>query len=78
MQCLNKKIGGLEPNTERDEEMKVEGGGKTFKKVSIRRVTTKLDWKAEGTRGVGEGWGVGCRNENEKVVVVGWGRRGDL
>jgi hypothetical protein len=37
-------------------------------------MTTKLDWKAEGT---GAGEGVGCRNENERVVVVGWDRRRD-
>lgn len=32
MQCLNKKTGGVEPNTERDEEMEVVGGGKRLKK----------------------------------------------
>ena len=53
MQCLNKKSGGLEPNTERDEEVQFEGGEKRLKKVSIRGMSTKLDWKAEGTRGRG-------------------------
>ena len=56
MQCLNKKTGGLEPNTERDEEVQVEEGRKRLKKVSIRGMSTKLDWKAEGTREGGGRW----------------------
>jgi hypothetical protein len=37
--------------------MKIGGGGwgEAFKRVGIRGMATKLDWKAEGTRGGGGG-----------------------